>query len=210
MLLEPLPGVPRQERAVDGLRREPHGRSPVVLGPRRAQPGTRDQDRARVIAFEISAHEPHRGESGRSASGAALVSGNFFEVLGVRAALGRTFRPEEDGTPSTHPVAVLAHRLLAGPLRRRSRDRRAETILLNGSRSPWSAWRPRASRAPSGARPDLWVPLAMQELVIPGGNWLDERGSRWLEGLVPLGPGVHRRAGPGGPRHGVAARLGRD
>src|SRR5215213_3584662 len=38
-----------------------------------------------------------------------LVSGNYFDVLGVRPALGRTFLPEEDRTPGASPVAVLSH-----------------------------------------------------------------------------------------------------
>jgi predicted permease len=38
-----------------------------------------------------------------------VVSGNYFEVLGVKAQLGRTFLPEEDQTPNTHPVAVISH-----------------------------------------------------------------------------------------------------
>lgn len=41
----------------------------------------------------------------------SIVSGNFFDALGVRAALGRTFLPEEDLTPNTHPVAVIGHGL---------------------------------------------------------------------------------------------------
>jgi hypothetical protein len=39
----------------------------------------------------------------------ALVSGNYFDVLGVRLALGRGFLAEEDRTPSAHPVVVLSH-----------------------------------------------------------------------------------------------------
>jgi predicted permease len=38
-----------------------------------------------------------------------LVSGNFFAVLGVEAARGRTFTPEEDEIEGAHPVAVLSH-----------------------------------------------------------------------------------------------------
>ena len=37
------------------------------------------------------------------------VSGNFFRVLGVPAALGRTFRDDEDGAPGRDPVVVLSH-----------------------------------------------------------------------------------------------------
>ena len=38
-----------------------------------------------------------------------LVTGNYFDVLGVKAALGRTFAPEEDRAQLTHPVVVISH-----------------------------------------------------------------------------------------------------
>ena len=40
---------------------------------------------------------------------AQCVTANFFDVLRVRAALGRTFLPEEESTPGGHPVVVLSH-----------------------------------------------------------------------------------------------------
>ena len=38
-----------------------------------------------------------------------LVSGNFFEVLGVRPWAGRLFTQDDDRTPGAHPVAVLSY-----------------------------------------------------------------------------------------------------
>src|SRR5439155_23073775 len=49
-----------------------------------------------------------RSGEGEKAQG-GLVSGNFFDVLGVKPALGRTFLPDEDQTPGAHPVVVLSH-----------------------------------------------------------------------------------------------------
>lgn len=40
-----------------------------------------------------------------------LVSANYFSLLGVQAAYGRTFLPEEDRTPGTHRVALVGHGL---------------------------------------------------------------------------------------------------
>jgi predicted permease len=41
---------------------------------------------------------------------AAGVSGNYYQLLGVRPALGRLFTPTDDGAPGEHPVAVLSYR----------------------------------------------------------------------------------------------------
>ena len=40
---------------------------------------------------------------------ANLVSGNYFDLLGVRPALGRFFAADEDRTPGAHPVIVVSH-----------------------------------------------------------------------------------------------------
>src|SRR3984893_16619286 len=60
-----------------------------------------------------------------------LVTGNFFDVLGVRPLVGRLFTPDDDRTPGGHPVAVLTHDYWA---RRRASDAgaRNRTIALNG------------------------------------------------------------------------------
>jgi hypothetical protein len=42
---------------------------------------------------------------------ATIVTANYFDVLGVKPALGRGFLPEEDKSPSGAPVAVISDRL---------------------------------------------------------------------------------------------------
>src|SRR5882724_6762173 len=37
-----------------------------------------------------------------------IVSGNYFDLLGVKAEIGRTFRPDEDSQPGAGPVIVLS------------------------------------------------------------------------------------------------------
>ena len=44
----------------------------------------------------------------------AIVTGNFFDVLGVRAQLGRVITTEDDKTPGAHPVAVISQGLWQG------------------------------------------------------------------------------------------------
>ena len=38
-----------------------------------------------------------------------LVSGTYFPVLGVAAAIGRTFTPDDDRIPGGHPLAMLSY-----------------------------------------------------------------------------------------------------
>jgi hypothetical protein len=58
-------------------------------------------------------HTDARYESGHGRSTGANLwnGGNYFEVLGVQALLGRGFLSEEDKTPGPHPVAVIGYGL---------------------------------------------------------------------------------------------------
>src|SRR5260370_7054974 len=60
-----------------------------------------------LAEYPFEATVSARGESER-ASG-ELVSGNYFAVLGVAPALGRSLAPEDDRVPGAHPEAVLSH-----------------------------------------------------------------------------------------------------
>jgi len=63
-----------------------------------------------VMAYEwVGLNLGSNGQSERVEG--TLVSGNYFEVLGVKAELGRTFLPDEDKTPGASPVAVISHNL---------------------------------------------------------------------------------------------------
>jgi predicted permease len=119
-----------------------------------------------------------------------LVSGNFFDVLGVRAIVGRTFLPEEDTTPTEHPVVVFSHNFWQ---RRFAADPAivGTTVTLDGH-----AFTVIGVAAPgfSGTEPylnlDLFVPMMMQPWVTSGGNRLNTRANSWLEAMVMLKPGV--------------------
>ncbi len=60
-----------------------------------------------LARFAIPASIASRGETERGSG--ELVSGNYFEVLGVRPALGRLFTLDDDKVPGAQPVAVLSH-----------------------------------------------------------------------------------------------------
>src|SRR5205085_2514725 len=60
------------------------------------------------ISASLNSHEQ---EEGADLVTGAIVTGNYFEVLGVRAARGRVITREDDKTPGAHPVVVLSHSL---------------------------------------------------------------------------------------------------
>src|SRR5262249_26954742 len=47
---------------------------------------------------------------------AALVSANYFDLLGVHLSAGRSFTPDEEGEPGKHPVVVVSHAFWASRL----------------------------------------------------------------------------------------------
>jgi predicted permease len=120
---------------------------------------------------------------------AAIVSGNYFSVLGVEPARGRFFLPEEDETPNTNAVTVISHGLWQ---RRYASDPNlvGKSIMINARSFTVVGIAPeRFSGANVGLAPDVWVPLMMQSVAIPGDR-LKERGIRWLDLVGRLKPGV--------------------
>jgi len=95
-----------------------------------------------------------------------LVSGNYFDVLGVRPALGRAFLPEEGRTPGTHPVVVVSHDFWQNQL---GADPRlvGKTIRLNNQQYTVVGVAPsgfRGTDAPFG--PVVWIPVMMIEATM--------------------------------------------
>ena len=78
--------------------------------------------RASADAFSgLAAHAMvrgiHRGTGDRTEIVLGeVVSDGYFDILGVRPARGRSFRPEENRTELTHPVAVVSHGFWKGRL----------------------------------------------------------------------------------------------
>lgn len=119
-----------------------------------------------------------------------MVSGNYFDVLRVRAQHGRTFLPEESRTPNTHPVVVISHdlwisRLGADP------GIVGRTLRLNGSDYNIIGIAPEQFQGTKwGLGMDFWVPLMMENRIMPGEKRLGQRGWNWLQIMGRLKKGV--------------------
>ncbi|TMP96399.1 MAG: ABC transporter permease [Verrucomicrobia bacterium] len=119
-----------------------------------------------------------------------LVSGNYFDVLGVKPILGRGFLPEEDQTPGSHPVAVLSYSFWQG---RFGGDPSivGKSISLNNHTFNVVGVAPKGFIGPEVAyAPAFWVPMMMAKEIEPGSRWLDSRDSDNLFMIGRLKPGV--------------------
>src|SRR5580704_3215145 len=122
-----------------------------------------------------------------------LVSGTYFPALGVAAALGRVFTPEDDKIPGGHPVAVISHRYWLSRFGG-SRDIIGKKLLVDGypitivgvSQAGFDGTDP-------GSSPQIRIPIMMEAQVSPQFaefyNLKNRRG-RWVNAFGRMKPGV--------------------
>jgi predicted permease len=122
---------------------------------------------------------------------AEIVSGNYFTILGVQAALGRVFTQAEDQQKDAAPVLVVSFDYWRTHM---NSDPSVvdETISLNGH--PFKVMgvsAPGFRSAVWGETPALFVPMAMIDQVIPGqGRRLTDHTDRWMNIIGRLKEGV--------------------
>ncbi|MBO0799172.1 MAG: ABC transporter permease, partial [Blastocatellia bacterium] len=118
------------------------------------------------------------------------VSGNYFEVMGVKPILGRGFLPEEDRTQNTHPVVVISHALWQ---RRFNADGEivGKKIYLNGAAFTVVGVAPETFYGSQFiVRQAFWTPLMMSSKFGLGTDWETNRDSTGLALYGRLKPGV--------------------
>jgi putative ABC transport system permease protein len=121
---------------------------------------------------------------------AELVSGNYFDVLGVGAAAGRTLLQSDDLVKEGSPVTVLSYDYWKTKFAS-SRDVVNQTLLINGH--PFvivGVAAPGFDSAINGYRPKVFVPMMMKAQVTPGVDDIENPRSIWLNVVGRLKPGV--------------------
>ena len=129
----------------------------------------------------------------------AIVTGNFFDTIGVRAQLGRVITADDDKIPGAHPVAVISQGLWQ---RRFAADPNVvgRQLLLNGNAFTVIGVLPAGfDGLQLGPVRDLYVPMMMQATMRPpragysgdmNPDLLQVRSNRWLFSVGRLKPGV--------------------
>jgi predicted permease len=119
-----------------------------------------------------------------------VASANYFDLLGVRPILGRGFLPEEDTKPGGAPVAVISYRLWqthfgANP------DIVGQTLEINQHPYTIVGVTPAVFQgSQTGLRSEIWIPIMMEEQLMPQGDLIHDHHYFWLTALGRLKPGV--------------------
>ncbi|HEY2823464.1 MAG TPA: ABC transporter permease [Candidatus Acidoferrum sp.] len=119
-----------------------------------------------------------------------LVTGNYFDVLGVQPAIGRVFTQDDDRVPGGHPLAVLSHNYWS---KRFASDPSVlnKTILINNvPMTIVGVSRIGFTGVQIGQSPDVFVPMAMAKQLNFDDGALTEWNDYWMKVLARRNPGV--------------------
>lgn len=198
MLLRPLP-VHDPDSLVNLV--SPGPRSGTVSC---GQPGTcdatfsypmfRDLERVQTVFTGIAAHRDFGASiayGGVSEGGdAMLVSGSYFEVLGLTPHLGRLLNRDDDRQQGSGRVAVLSHDYWRRRFGERS-DIVDQSVLVNGQTLTIVGVASRGFHGTTiGDRPLMFVPISMREALVPRWKGLENRRSYWAYLFARLKPGI--------------------
>lgn len=124
---------------------------------------------------------------------AELVSGNFFQGMGVGSALGRPIQPADDAVPGSGAVTVISDSFWARRFNR-SPTIIGKTIDVNLTPITIVGVAPRDFTGASSVQrsQDLFIPLSMQPVIFPQktGSLLSDRNTWWIQVMGRLQPGI--------------------
>jgi predicted permease len=191
MLLRPLPiREPDRVLAINTVVSAQFGQNPPISYPDYIDLRDRNRTFDGVVAasYAFFGFSPNPNTLPRMQWG-LYVSGNFFRVLGVEPALGRSFRPDEDEVDGRDPVVVLGHDFWVGQFGA-SPSVLGSRIRLNGIQFSVIGVAPaHFTGIDTIMRPQLFVPLSMSPRMIQQ-NYLHNRDFGWLFIKGRLKPGV--------------------
>ena len=138
--------------------------------------------------YQFAASIASHGQTERGSG--ELVTGNYFDVLGVRPTLGRVLSPADDDVQGAHPVVVLSHSYWmrhfggdAGVLNQAILVNNTEMTIVGVAQAGFSGIQ-------VGQTPDIFVPLTMKGQMTPIRNGLDDWNDSFLAVLARRKPGV--------------------
>jgi predicted permease len=129
-------------------------------------------------------------DGGPEKANGRLVTGNYFETLGVQALIGRTFTGEEDRVPGGDPYIVIGYGYWQ---RRFSGDPSVVGRTVRVNNFPFTiigVTPPSFFGDVVGSKTDVWAPMMMEPQLMPGRDFLDTPNTSTLLLIARLKPGV--------------------
>src|SRR5262245_21855235 len=116
-----------------------------------------------------------------------IVTADYFKSLGVNAALGRVFSPEEDSAPESHPVVLISHKIWS---ERFGADPKVIGRTIHVRNFPYTiiGVAPASFSGQVGTA-ELWAPVMMAP-KLTFHETLTSAGVSWLKVIARLKPGV--------------------
>ncbi len=175
----------------------------------------RDLQRAQKVFTGIAAHRlfgANLAFEGQTTSGSGmLVSGSYFQVLGLQPALGRLLGPGDDRMVGESRVVVLGHAYWMTRFGGRS-EVLNRTIIVNGQSMTVVGVAPRGFDGTTlGAKPEVFVPITLRELMQPGTTkTFENRRAYWIYVFARLRPAIsidRARAEMNGQYHAIVNKV---
>jgi predicted permease len=151
------------------------------------------RDRIDVLAgvlarYSVSLSVAGQGQTERVSG--ELVSGNYFQLLGVPPAYGRAFTPADETAPGANPVTMLSYAFWK---RRFGGDPSVldKTLQVNGTPLTIVGVTPQSfTGVQIGSTPDVFVPITMKPEMTPNWDGLNDPSDYWLAIIGRLKPGI--------------------
>ncbi len=189
----------------------PHPQELVVLRSPGPKSGRTESDGDNAFSFSYPMYKDIRDRGGRVFAGllcrhaiaisisdtggtqraaGELVSGNYFETLGVIPALGRVFASEDETAAGANPVAVLSYGFWTrrfgndtGILNRQINVNGTLLTVVGVARAGFNG-------VQVGETPDIFVPITMTAQMVPNSPDLNDHKMHWLALIGRLQPGM--------------------
>jgi putative ABC transport system permease protein len=173
-----------------------HGRvwSDIEGGPSFSYPMYKDlRDRNEVFAgllarFHVQVNVAGEGQS-QLAEG-ELVTGNYFDVLGVRPFLGRVLTAQDETASGANPVTVLTYGYWTRHFGSDPNILNKQLAVNGNSLTVVGVARPGFTGIQVGQIPDLFIPITMKAQMTPNWDGLADRNDHWVTMLGRLKPGM--------------------
>jgi putative ABC transport system permease protein len=149
-----------------------------------------------LARFGFAASVSNRGQTDRATG--EVVTGNYFDVLGVQPAIGRLFTQDDDRVPGAQPVVVLSYsywtRHFGGDpsvLNKVLLINNVEMTIVGVSQVGFTG-------VQVGRTPDLYVPMMMTQQMAEHGETLDHWDDYWMTLLARRKPRVSEKQAEAG------------